>query len=134
MARIVALLVVGVLAAAPAAGLAAAPPPDPTQSPFQAPSQNQVGEQPAQQAPVPVQPTQADNGSISSGEVLLAVVAVVALIGGIWFVISRDARRATAGHVRSTESVVGGSATRASRRSRRLSAAERKRRKRGRAS
>jgi hypothetical protein len=125
MARIVALLVVAVLAAAP---LAAAAAPEPQQSPLQqapAPPQNQVGEQPAptqapQQAPV-------EDGSIGGREALLVGVGIVALIGGIWFVISRDAKRATAGLKPAH------SAPRASRGSRRRSAAERKRRKRGRA-
>jgi len=135
MARIVALLVIAVLAAAPAAGLAAATT-DPTQSPFQqqapAPTQNQVGEVPAQ-TQAPATQTSADNGSISGWDGLLIGAGIVALIGGIWFVIARDAKRATAGRVPAADSGLGGSATRASRRSRRMSAAERKRRKRGRA-
>ncbi|HEX7292481.1 MAG TPA: hypothetical protein VF250_15285 [Conexibacter sp.] len=135
MARIVALIVAATLAAAPAAGLAAAPP-DPTQSPFQqAPSQNQVGEQP-EPTPTPA-PREVDDGSIGGREALLIGVGVVALIGGIWVVISRDAKRATAGLVRSGDGALGegrgGSATRAARRTRRLSAAERRRRRRGRA-
>jgi hypothetical protein len=140
MARIVVLIVVGVLAAAPAAGVAAAPPPDPTQSPFQqAPPQNQIEEQPGEtQAPAPApapQQTQLDDGSIGGTELLLIGVGIVALIGGIWFVIARDAKRVTAGRVPAADGggLGGRSATRASRRSRRLSAAERRRRKRGRA-
>jgi hypothetical protein len=135
MARIVALLIVAVLAAAPAAGLAAAPP-DPTQPPSfeQTPSQSQnlVGEEPDQtQAPPP---TSLDEDSMGAREALLIGAGIVALIGGIWFVIARDAKRATAGRVPAADSGVGRSTTRASRRSRRLSAAERRRRKRGRAS
>jgi len=134
MARIVVLLVVAVIAAAPAAARAAAPG-DPTQTPLQqapAPTQDQFGGQPVQtQAPQP-QP-QADNGSISGWDGLLIGAGIVALIGAIWFVIARDAKRATAGRLPAADSGLGGSATRASRRSRRLSAAERKRRKRGRA-
>jgi hypothetical protein len=134
MARIVALLVVALIAAAPAGALAAAPS-DPTQSPFQqapAQTQNQVGEPPAQtQAP---QQTSADDGSISGWDGLLIGAGIVILIGGIWVVIARDAKRATGGRVPAADSGLGGgSATRASRRSRRLSAAERRRRKRGRA-
>lgn len=134
MARIVAIAVLALLAAAPAAALAVAPP-DPTESPFQqTPRQNEVGEQPAEQAPVQ---TQVDDGSIGGREALLIAVGVVALIGGIWFVISRDAKRATAGLARPSEQAPGGgrggSSTRAARRSRRLSASERRRRKRGRA-
>ncbi|MGN6189057.1 MAG: hypothetical protein ACTHOE_09170, partial [Conexibacter sp.] len=97
-----------------------------------APPQNQVGEAPAQtQAPQPQ--TQADNGSLGGAEVLLVAIGVVALIGGIWFVIARDAKRVTAGRVPSADGGLGRGATRASRRGRRLSAAERRRRKRGRA-
>ena len=139
MARIVALVVVAVLAAAPAAGVAAIPPPEPQQSPFQqtpAPTQNAVGEQPLPAAPAPTQQT-VDNGSLDGRETLLIAVGVVALIGGIWFVISRDAKRVTAGRLPSRDDPLaagrGGSATRAARRSRRLSTEERRRRKRGRA-
>ncbi len=135
MARIVALLVVAVLAAAPAAGLAAALP-DPTQAPFeQAPSQtqNQVGEEPTQ-TQAPPQQADLDDTAVGAREALLIGVGIVALIGGIWFVIARDAKRVTAGRVPAADSSRGTSATRASRRSRRLSAAERRRRKRGRAS
>jgi len=136
MARIIALLVIMVLAAAPAAAVAAAPP-DPTQSPFQQTApQNQIEEQPGEtQAPAPApQQTQLDDGTIGGKEALLIGAGIVALIGGIWFVIARDARRVTAGRVPAADGgSFGRSATRASRRGRRLSAAERKRRKRGRA-
>jgi len=132
MARIVALLVVAVLAAAPAAALAEVPPPDPTQSPFQqAPQQNQIGETPLEtRAP---QQTQVDDGSIGGREGVLIGIGIVVLIGGIWFVIARDAKRATGGRVPAADSSFGASPTRAAHRSRRLSSAERKRRKRGRA-
>jgi hypothetical protein len=130
MARIVALMTVAVLAAAPAATAAAVDgPPEPQGSPFQqapAPSQNQVGEQPGQTEAPPQTPV--DDGSVGGREALLIAVGIIALIGGIWFVIARDAKRATVGRVPAT-----GGATRASRRGRRPSAAERKRRKRGRA-
>lgn len=140
MARIAALLVLVALAATPAAALAATAAQE-QQSPLQQPpaqSQNQVGEQTAPTpTPAPVVQTQADSGSLSTRDGILIAVGIVALIGGIWFVIARDARRATAGHVRTTDSALGdgrsGSATRSARRSRRLSAGERKRRKRGRA-
>jgi len=137
MARIVALLVVAVIAAAPAAAPAAATT-DPAQSPFQqapAPTQDQVGGQPVQpaQTQAPQQQTPADEGSVSGKEALLIAVGMVALIGGIWIVIARDAKRATAGRLPAADRRSGGSATRVSRRSRRLSAAERRRRKRGRA-
>ncbi len=137
MARTVVLLVVALLVAGPAAGLAAAAPATSTQPPFRhttpAPTQDQVGEVPTQ-TQAPAQPTSADNGSISGWDGLLIGAGIVALIGGIWFVIARDAKRATAGRLPAADSGLGGSsATRASHRSRRLSAAERKRRKRGRA-
>jgi hypothetical protein len=68
---------------------------------------------------------------------VLVGLGVVVLIGGIWAVIARDARRATGGRVRNADGALpggcGSSATRAARRSRRLSAEERRRRKRGRA-
>lgn len=138
MVRIVALIVVAVLAAAPAAALGAAQAPTPAQSLLGVPpSTTPAQEQPVQQAPAqqaPAQQTEADSGSISGAQVVLIGLAVVALIGGIWFVIARDARRATAGRVRTADAEVrGGSATRAARRSRKLSAAEKQRRKRGRA-
>jgi len=133
MARIVALMAVAVLAAAPAAALAAAGPPEPQASPFQqAPAQNQVGEQPTEPQPAPRTQTQADNGSISAGEGLLIGAGLVVLIGAIWLAIARDARRVTAGRL-PADAPIGRSATRPARRSRRLSASERRRRKRGRA-
>jgi uncharacterized protein YcfJ len=130
-----ALLALAALAAGPSAALGA-PATQEQQSPFQqapAQSQNQVEEQ-TTPTPVPVTQTEADNGSLSTRDGLLIAAGIAALIGGIWFVIARDAKRATGGHVRTADSALGGgSATRTSRRSRRLSAAERKRRKRGRA-
>jgi hypothetical protein len=129
MARIVAILVVAALAAIPAAAPAADPQPLLQDTPAQ------------QQAPVPQQApttqTTVDDGSLSSRELALVGLGIVVLIGAIWFVISRDARRFTAGRVRTADGEPGagrgGSATRAARRSRRLSAEERRRRKRGRA-
>jgi glucose/arabinose dehydrogenase len=138
MARIVALLVLATLAAMPAAALGATAAQE-QQSPFQqapAQSQNQVAEQ-TTPTPAPVTQTQADSGSLSARDGILIAIGIVALIGGIWFVIARDAKRATAGHVRTTDGALGdgrgGSATRSARRGRRLSGAERRRRKRGRA-
>ena len=110
-----------------------------------APAQQAPAQQaPAQQAPTPtpVAPTTTGNGGgISNGQVALLSLAAVALIAGIWMVIVRDARRATAGRVRTGRSRrdddgavrTGGSATKASHRSRKLSAAEKQRRKRGKA-
>jgi len=95
-----------------------------------------------QQAPAPVQQapttqTEVDDGSLGGGELALVGLGIAVLIGAIWLVISRDARRVTAGRVRTADGEPGegrgGSATRAARRSRRLSATERRRRKRGRA-
>jgi hypothetical protein len=138
MVRFVALLVLAALAAMPAAALGA--PPAQQQSPFQqqapAPSPEPVVE-PTTPAPAPTTQTEADGGSLGTRDAVLVAVGIAVLIGGIWFVIARDAKRATAGHVRTGDSALGegrgGSATRAGRRSRRLSADERKRRKRGRA-
>jgi hypothetical protein len=107
-------------------------------APAPVPTQDQVGAQ-TTPAPAPAQTsqTEADSGSLGARDALLVAAGIAALIGGIWFVIARDARRATAGHVRTVDSAVGdgrgGSATRSARRTRRLSADERKRRKRGRA-
>ena len=122
----------------PTAALGAAPAQQ--QSPLQqqapAPTQDQVGAQ-TTPAPAPTSQTEADSGSLGVRDGLLVAAGIAALIGGIWFVIARDAKRATAGHVRTADSALGdgrgGSATRSARRSRRLSADERKRRKRGRA-
>ncbi|MFL5817227.1 MAG: hypothetical protein ACJ76L_06455 [Conexibacter sp.] len=141
MARIVALLVLAAFAATPSSALGKTAAQE-QQSPFQqqapAPTQDQVGAQ-TTPAPAPAQTsqTEADSGSLSTRDGLLIAVGIVALIGGIWFVIARDAKRATAGHIRTSDSGLGdgrgGSATRSARRNRRLSADERKRRKRGRA-
>jgi hypothetical protein len=123
MARIVAIMVVAVLAAMPAAA-AAAP----------APQQ----QSPVQQQPVPAPAPQPVPGPESTtfgpGTLLLIGLVIAALIGGIWFVIARDARRATAGRGHAQPGGdAGRSATRSARRSRKPSAAERQRRKRGRA-
>ncbi len=136
MLRIAALLILAALAATPAAAALGAPvQQQPLQQQAPAPSQNPVAEQ-TTPTPAPA-PTQANNGSFGKRDLLLVAAGIIALIGGIWFIISRDAKRATAGHVRPADSALGegrgGSATRSARRSRRLSADERKRRKRGRA-
>jgi Ni/Co efflux regulator RcnB len=140
MARIVAIVVVAALAAAPAAAPAA--PRGGTQRQAPAPQQSLLQDTaPQQQAPAPVQQapqqTEVDSGTIGGGQLLLIGAVIVALIGGIWFVIARDARRVTAGRVRTDDGELGagrgGSPTRAARRGRRLSAEERRRRKRGRA-
>ncbi|HZV74418.1 MAG TPA: hypothetical protein VFF79_11940 [Conexibacter sp.] len=129
MARIVVIVLLAVLAAMPAAAPAAS-------------SQSLLQDTATQQAPAPVQQapttqTQANGGSLGARDLLLVALGIGALIGGIWFVIARDARRATAGRVRSSDGELGGgrggSATRSARRSRKLSAAEKQRRRRGRA-
>ena len=129
MARIVAIAVAAVLAATPAAVSAAD-------------STGLLQDTATQPAPAPVQQapttqTTVDDGSIGAGELLLIGLGIAVLFGGIWFVISRDARRATAGRIRTVDGGLGegrgGSATRSGHRTRRLSTAERKRRKRGRA-
>jgi len=133
MARIVALMAVAVLAATPAAALAAGGARSLLQDNA---AQQQPAPAPVQTTPVP-QPTRVESGSIGARETLLIALGVVALIGGIWFAIARDARRATAGRLPSQADAPGsgrgGSATRAARRGRRLSAEERRRRRRGRA-
>lgn len=137
MARINAVIVVAALAAMPAGALGAdgggleAPVAPAPQQPL---LQDQPQEAPA---PAPEQgpPSEAES-RIGPRDLLLVGGAIAALIGGIWYVIARDARRATAGRLRAQAAGgegAGGSATRAARRTRRLSAAERRRRKRGRA-
>jgi len=134
MARFVALTVVAALAAAPAAAVAATNPLLPTPAPQQqAPAQTQAPAPAQTQTRAPVQNTD-PNGSLAGWQVALLGLGVVALIGGIWIVIARDAKRATGGRVRTADAAPSGaSATRAARRTRKLSAAERRRRKRGRA-
>jgi uncharacterized protein HemX len=133
MVRLAAMLAVLALAAMPAAATAAS-------NPFVAAPTQQA---PAQQAPAPTPapvPTTSSNGGIGDGQVVLIMLGAVALIAGIWMVIMRDARRATAGRgstgVRRDDDGsirTGGRATKAAHRSRKLSSAERQRRKRGKA-
>jgi hypothetical protein len=135
MARIVAILVVAALAVLPATAPAASS--GAAQQSQQLLQDTATQQQPAPAPTTPAQQTEANSGSISRGELLLVVLGIAALIGGIWFVIARDARRVTGGRTRTADGALarerGGSPTRAGRRSRRLSAEERKRRKRGRA-
>jgi len=136
MARLAAILAVVALAATPAAALAAAQP-----NPFlpQQEQQQAPQEAPAQEAPAPQQAPAQQSGdtSIGGGTILLVIVGLAALIAGIWVVIVRDARRATKGRMRvQTSRADPDAARRASRaapRGRKLSAEERRRRKRGRA-
>lgn len=135
MARIVAMMVVAALAAMPAAAFGGTAEPGLRPAPDPSLLQNQIGEAAAQQ-PAPAAPTRTDDGVFGTGELALVGVAVVALMGGVWLAIARDARRAAA---RRRAQPAGGdprlsrrSPTRA-RRARRLSAAERRRRKRSRA-
>jgi len=132
MARFVALMAVAALAVAPAAAVAASNPLLPAPAPQQQAPQQAPAPAPAQ-TQAPVQNTD-PNGSLAGWQVVLIGLGVIALIGGIWIVIVRDAKRATAGRVRAADAAPrGASATRAGRRSRKLSAEERRRRKRGRA-
>jgi hypothetical protein len=144
MTRIAALLAVLALAAAPAAApvVSSASAAGIAQQQQEQPGGQLLQDSATQPAPQPQQApaqqtTELDSGSIGWGDLLLIGLGIVALIGGIWFVIARDARRATAGRVRTGDAELGGgrggSATRAARRTRRLSAEERRRRKRGRA-
>jgi hypothetical protein len=138
MARIAALIVVALLTAMPAAAVAATNPfvPAPQQAP-----QNAAPTQAPAPTPAPVTTTTSNDGGISDGQVALLSLAGVALIVGIWMIIMRDARRATAGRVNTGRSRrdddgtvrTGGRATKAAHRSRKLSPAERQRRKRGKA-
>jgi Tfp pilus assembly protein FimV len=140
MARIVAMMVVVALAAMPAGALAGTGEAlTPQVAPEQPLLQNQAQEapQPAP-APAPALPPSEAESRIGPGELVLVALVIVVLLGGIWYAISRDARRATRGRVHPQPVAgeglgAGGSATRAARRTRKLSAAERRRRKRGRA-
>jgi hypothetical protein len=140
MARIVAMMVVVALAAMPAGALGATGELTPQPAPEQPLLQNRVQEAPAPApAPAPEVPPSETESRIGPGELLLVGLAIALLIGGVWYAIARDARRATAGRIRTQTAAGGdglgggGSATRAARRSRKLSSAERRRRKRGRA-
>jgi hypothetical protein len=138
MSRLVALLVVALaLSASPALGAAA-----PQANPFLPQQEAPQGAQepvPQQQAPVQQAPTTSADTGIGSGTILLVVIGLIALVGGIWVVIMRDARRATEGRVRVRTSrtddpdVARRSGSRPPPRSRKPSPAERRRRKRGRA-
>lgn len=135
MARIVAIVVVAALAAMPAGALGAiggagqSAPAPPVQQ--QAPLQNQAPEAP-QPAPAELPESEVES-RIGPGTLMLVIAGVVVLLGGVWYVIARDARRATAGRIRTQTAGDGLGGTRAARRSRKLSSAERKRRRRGRA-
>jgi hypothetical protein len=133
MARSAAIIAVAAaLAATPAVAVAAQP------NPF-LPQQERSTQEAPPQAPAPAPaPVQETVRPIDRGTLGLIVLGVCALIGAIWFVIARDARRATQGRVRSGRGDAlaassGRGATRAPPRGRRLSSAERRRRKRGRA-
>jgi hypothetical protein len=135
MARFVALAIVAALAAAPAMG-AVAIAADPQPNPFLPAPEPTGGQEPVpQEAPV-VPTTSQDDGRIGDGTLVLLLIGAGGLLGGIWVVISRDARRATAGRVGPRDGALEAAAARGSRapaRSRKVSPAERRRRKRGRA-
>jgi hypothetical protein len=137
MARLATIVAVVALLAASPAAIAAAPQPNPFLPGAGAQQGAQEPVQP-QQAPVQQAPTQSTDNGIGSGTIALVVIGLIALIGGIWVVIMRDARRATAGRVRTrtsrTDPDVGRrSGSRPPPRSRKPSPAERRRRQRGRA-
>lgn len=139
MHRLVALIaVVAALVALPATALAQDNPflPDSGQS---APRQN------TPPPPAPVE-DRSDDSDLGAGTVVAIGLAVVALIGGIWFAITRDARTAAGDErrahtartepdaaARATPGSRGRHATRSGSRGRKLSKREQARRKRGRA-
>jgi hypothetical protein len=117
MARLaVLLLVVAALAALPAAGTAASIPVE-------------VSKQ--QEAP----PRPATENGVSDSQLALMALGAVVLIAGIWVVIVRDARRRVPEHKRRAAARASDApgARRARARGRKLSPAERRRRKRSRA-
>jgi uncharacterized protein HemX len=135
MVRLVAiLLAAALLAVLPARALAA------TQTNPFLPQQEQPQPSQVEEVPPPAAPVQQQDTGLDSGTATLLIVAAVALIAGIWVAITRDARRATAGRVRTRtaradpfEVPQGASPTRTARKTRKQSPAERRRRKRGRA-
>src|SRR5215213_6415975 len=120
MARIAVIVAVVALAALPAAAPAA------PSSSLEQQLQNQVQQQPA---PAPQSVPDPESTTIGPGTLLLVAVVIAGLIGGIWYVIARDARRATAGRMRTqaTGGDPGRPAARAARRRGKPSAAERQR-------
>ncbi len=137
MARL--FLLIALLAALAAVPAGAAPQANPFLPAAPQVQPSQIEEAPAQQ---PAQaPAAQTDGGISNSTLVALLIGVGVLLTGIWVAITRDARRATVGRVRTRTSRVddpfevrqGRAATRAAPKSRKLSAAERKRRKRGRA-
>jgi hypothetical protein len=142
MTRFAALIAVVVaLAAMPAAALA-------QENPFAPPLQQQAPAAPQPSTPPPPAPVEDrdDGDGFGDAAVLATALIVLALIGGIWFFISRDARRHAPDRRRShtartdpgaaelaTPGARGRHHTRAPARSRKPSVQERKRRKRGKA-
>lgn len=140
MARLVALIaVVAALVALPATSFAQQNPLLPGDGQQQAPPVN------TPPPPAPVQQDSGDDGDLGAGVAVAIGVIVVALIAGIWFAITRDARQAVPdrrrAHTARTEpdaemrATPGskGRATRAAPKGRKPSKQEQKRRKRGRA-
>jgi hypothetical protein len=87
-------------------------------------------------APVPTQTQQQNGGGVDNGQLLALAAGALALIAVIWMVIVRDARKTAGTRARTRVARSGGevpSPTRRSAKSRKLSPAERRRRKRSRA-
>jgi hypothetical protein len=140
MPRFVALIaVVAALVAFPAAALA-------QDNPFVPDAGQPAPQQNTPPPPAPVDEDGGDDGDMGGGVVIGVGIAVVALIGGIWFAITRDARNAVPQHrrphtaraepdadARATPGSRGRHATRAAPRGRKHSKQEQARRKRGRA-
>lgn len=140
-----ALTALVLLAAAPAAALAASTTPAVPITPNGSTNPLSGGVTPVSPAPTPTASTTAPpivsgatqtNGSssLSSGSTLAIVIGAVVVLGGISFYIWRDARRRAPA---TTADALGGAGHRAGSKAppkpRKLSAAERKRRKRGKA-
>lgn len=140
MHRFVALIaVVAALVVFPAAALA-------QDNPFVPDTGQPAPQQNTPPPPAPVNEDSGDDGDMGPGVVIGVGIAVVALIGGIWFAITRDARRNAPGHrrvhtartepdaeARATPGSRGRHPTRSSPRGRKHSRQEQARRKRGRA-
>jgi hypothetical protein len=90
---------------------------------------------PTAPTPTAINPTTSTNGTLSGGSVLAIAIGAIVLLGGISFFIWRDARRrAPVRHAaHATAGADGRSSSKRPVKPRKLSAAEKRRRKRGRA-